>query len=128
MNKREFLVGGGAAGVAAGVGSAALHGLAATRLPRVSAMRRADWAQQLGHDFGIVGAAVGMLRLVALRDAAEHHGLEQFTLVFARRDGARVAAGTHVLTRPGAAPVALYLDAADDASPQPLLAHFSLLA
>lgn len=106
MNKREFILAGGAAGVTV---TSPVWAVAGTSRP-VDA-----WQADVGRQFDVKGPhGTSQLRL----DRVDLHGadarLSQFTLVFTLA-GATLPAGLHQLSTEGRAPAALYLDAAGGA-------------
>ena len=98
MNKREFMLAAGAAGIAGAAWAAGPTGGAPA------------WQGRVGQVFRTLGHPV-QLKLQRVDTRAAASPLHQFTLVFAT-DGGVLAAGTHVLHGDEGTGLALYLEPA----------------
>lgn len=128
MNKREFLLN-GCAGVVGTVGwVAASEG---ATMPQGEVVGLSGWQRRLGHQFALLTAPSGTLRLQEVRNATGGLGHEQFTLVFVS-DGIQSARPAHtaIIRHAGGRPVALYLEPLANphaSSAARYAAHFSIL-
>ena len=110
MNKREFMLAAGAAGIGGAAWSAApTQGVLA-------------WRQRVGQSFQRVGQhGPGRLQLQRVDSRGSAAPLQQYTLVFSAPQGAWPA-GTHTLRQADGAELQLYLETAGtDAAGQVLL-------
>ena len=108
MNKREFMLAAGAAGIAGAAWSAA------------PALNARGWHARVGQAYGLRGGETGtQLRLLRVASHASTP-LQQFSLYFSA--SSPLAAGTHVLRAEDGHELALYLEAAgQDAGGEQLL-------